>query len=582
MSGIAEEIKSRCNIIDVVGRYVKLQRAGNSYKGLCPFHNEKTPSFNVDEDRGFYHCFGCGESGDVISFIQKIENIDFITAISKLAEEFGIDMENYGYRDESKKNRIYEMNREAARFYFKNLTNSANQGYDYIIQRELDVEAVKKFGLGFAHDEWHELLDYMTEKGYTAEELLAAGLVSFSKGKYYDKFRNRVIFPIINTRGKIIGFGGRDLGNKGPKYLNSPESAAFSKQNNLFGLNLSREEISKQDFAIIVEGYMDVVSLYKNGVCNVVASLGTALTENQCKLLKRYTNNIILSYDADNAGQKAAVRGIELLRKSGLKGRVLQIPDGKDPDEYIKKHGKLAFLNLVETAQPYAEYLIDMIRRKYDMNSYEDSIAFLNEVTALLKNFTPVEVEIYIKQIAAETGIFEGAIRNQINNEQLNVTKKLVIRQEKQTLQNVGNIKVQRTFLSLATNNPEYLKQIIPYEYVFQEPVYFRIYTAVKEVYGKDRYTDIKKLLDTLEPEDSQILQEIIESELVIENSSVVLRDCIRTIKEDELNILYKEQIKILNLNPALPGNKEKIIEAEKNIIQIQKSLDEIKKSYGA
>ena len=300
MSGIAEEIKSRCNIIDVVGRYVKLQRAGNSYKGLCPFHNEKTPSFNVDEDRGFYHCFGCGESGDVISFIQKIENIDFITAISKLAEEFGIDMENYGYRDESKKNRIYEMNREAARFYFKNLTNSANQGYDYIIQRELDVEAVKKFGLGFAHDEWHELLDYMTEKGYTAEELLAAGLVSFSKGKYYDKFRNRVIFPIINTRGKIIGFGGRDLGNKGPKYLNSPESAAFSKQNNLFGLNLSREEISKQDFAIIVEGYMDVVSLYKNGVCNVVASLGTALTENQCKLLKRYTNNIILSYDADN------------------------------------------------------------------------------------------------------------------------------------------------------------------------------------------------------------------------------------------------------------------------------------------
>lgn len=570
MSSVVDEIKSRCNIIDVVGRYVQLKRAGSAYKGLCPFHSEKTPSFTVNENDGYYHCYGCGEHGDAFTFLQKIENIDFTTALSKLAEEYGVNMEDYGYRDDNKKKRIYDMNKKAARFYFENLIKSANPGYDYLLRRQLDPTSIKKFGLGYARNEWNDLLNHMTKLGYEPKEMEAAGLLSVSNGKYFDKFRNRVMFPIINTGGKVIGFGGRDLGDKGPKYLNSPGTAVFFKDNNLFGLNLSRNEIKKADYAIVVEGYMDMVSLYRNGICNVVASMGTALTKHQCMLLKRYAGTVVLSYDSDAAGQAATTRGIELLQKAGMKSRVLRIPDGKDPDDFVKKHGKLAFIELVDKAVPYEEYLISLIRKKHDIVSVEGRTDFLKEVARLLEGFSPIERAVYSKQIAMETKISEAAIEAEMNISTLSNEKsrKAETPDLSYKLSNIGNIKVQEHFIALLALDAEYINRIIPYEQVFEEPVYQRIYMAIKDVYAVDAYADTEKLMDAMEPDDTVYFQNVVNNVIVNENSNTVFEECRKNLER-----MQKEQDRdsLMHMMETMPDTPENEEQLNQILLQLQK-----------
>ena len=281
--------------------------------------------------------------------------MDFNEAVEKLADEYGIEIQKNSHKDDREK--YYEVNREAARLFYRNLTEKKNPGYTYMQHRGIQDSTIKKFGLGYAEDSWNNLYDYFKKKGTDEKILIELGLISKKGDRCYDKFRNRVIFPIINTAGKVIGFGGRALDNEAmPKYLNSPENKVFQKKNNLYALNSTRQDIGKEGSAIIVEGYMDAISLYQNGVRNVTASLGTALTENQAKLINRYTKNVILSYDADAAGQKAALRGIEVLRGENCKVKVLHVTDGKDPDEYIKKNGREAFLRLTENALPYIDY----------------------------------------------------------------------------------------------------------------------------------------------------------------------------------------------------------------------------------
>ena len=282
-------------------------------------------------------------------------------------------------------------------------------------KRGLDAATLRKFGIGYADAEWDSLYQYFLSKGIDQKTLLELGLISNSKDRYYDKYRNRVIFPIINTRGKVIGFGGRILDDGTPKYLNSPESSIFLKKNNLYGLNLTRQDINKENYVILVEGYMDVISLYQHGIRNVSASLGTALTENQAAMLKRYTDNVILSYDADAAGQAAALRGLDILHRSGCKVKVLHVTDGKDPDEFIKKNGKDAFLKLVHDAMSFADYKIHILKQRLDMNTTDGSVEFLQETAKILRELSPVEADIYIKKIARETKISEGAIRLEIN-----------------------------------------------------------------------------------------------------------------------------------------------------------------------
>ena len=395
-NNIVDEIKSRCSIVDVIGRYVTLKRAGNSHKGLCPFHNEKTPSFIVSESKQVFKCFGCGESGDVISFMMKIENLDFQTAVSKLCDMYGIDMDKFGFKNEGHKNKIFEMNRDAALYYFGNLTGKANEGYAYMQKRGLDPKTITKFGIGFAENRWNGLTDHLKSKGYSEDLMYQGGLVSKSEktGRYFDKFRNRVMFPIFNTRGKVIGFGGRDLGKDGPKYLNSPESAVFSKKHNLYGLNVTRQDIINKDYVIVVEGYMDLVSLYRNGITNVAATLGTALTDNQCQLLKRYTDNVVLSYDSDTAGQNAAMRGLQLLHENGLKAKVVHVTEGKDPDDFVRKRGKDAFLELIDGALSYIDYIVSVLRKRYDLSTNEGVIDFLKELKPFINRLSPVEADI--------------------------------------------------------------------------------------------------------------------------------------------------------------------------------------------
>ncbi|MCR4601224.1 MAG: DNA primase [Clostridia bacterium] len=556
-NGLVDEIKSRCNIVDVVGNYVALKRTGSSYKGLCPFHNEKTPSFNVNENMQHFHCFGCGESGDVISFIQRIENLDFMDACRKLADMYSIDIDRFGYRDESRKNRIYEMNRDAARFFFRKLTEGPNPGYDYVVNRQLDPKTIKEFGIGYAPDGWHNLYDHMKslkEKNYTDEELEKAGLLSRSKGRYYDKFRNRVMFPIIDTRGKVIGFGGRIIGDGEPKYLNSPESEAFQKKNNLFGLNLTRNHVSKEDEIILVEGYMDMVSLYKNGVKNVAASLGTALTENQCRLISRYTKNVVLSYDADSAGRKAALRGIEIIRGAGMKAKVLHVPDGKDPDEFVKKHGSEKFTELVGKALPYAEYKLQNALAKYDLQDTEQSISFFKEAAGILETLSPIESDRYIKRVSQKTGISETALRREI--EAIRTGKpagNLWGKQNNRNTEKDGklseeNDQLQRYLIRLIAEDVSYIQRIENdhMEEIIRTPAYFNIYNRIKTINiekgSHNGVVDIRSVQDSLDPVEADTLQRIMDdtplndSLKIYEQSRSTFRRKILERRRDEIS----------------------------------------------
>ena len=407
---IVDEIKSRCNIVDVIGRVVPLKKAGSNYKGVCPFHNEKTPSFIVSESKQIFTCFGCGATGDLLEFVKRYYNLDFRGSVEMLAKEYGISLEG-AFRSNKDKDELYEINRQAARFFFKALRQQANPGYTYMKRRGISEEILNKFGIGYADEKWDSLYGFLRGKGISEEKMLDLGLISKSNGRYFDKFRNRVIFPIINTGGKVIGFGGRIIGEGEPKYLNSQESNIFKKKYNLYGLNLAGGDVRKEDSIILVEGYMDVVSLYQNGVRNVSASLGTALTENQARLIKRYTKNVILSYDADNAGQSAAMRGLDILYKESCRARVLKVTEGKDPDEFIKKNGRKAFIRLIDNAQPYGDFKLDFAKAKYDMNDQQQRIDYIGEAVDILKSMKPVEADIYIKKLAEDTGVSEGAIR---------------------------------------------------------------------------------------------------------------------------------------------------------------------------
>jgi DNA primase len=376
----------------------------------------------------------------------------------------------------------------------------------------------------------------------------------------------------------VIGFGGRDLGDNGPKYLNSPESSVFSKKNNLYGLNITRQDINNSNCAIMVEGYMDLVSLYKNGVTNVAASLGTALTENQCQLLKRYTENVVLAYDADAAGQKAALRGIELLHRAGIKAKVLHISDGKDPDEFIKKHGKQAFMKLVDEALPYAEYRISVIRNRHDLSSSEGIIDFLKDVKPVLTSLSPVETDVYIKKLAAETEISESAIRREINSDVMHAADASFTRKDVSSYDNseaVSNAVLQKNLIRLISVNAEYISRIREYESVFTDPVYYRIYSTIKSLHDNDGLTDIKKAADALEPEDAEVFDNIVGSQPFPVNSDQMLDDLIRKMKTDKLTERYNDIIQMLDVLPE--DEKEQIEALSQELMMIQSELQNTK-----
>lgn len=571
---IVDEIKSRCNIVDVIGRVVPLKKAGSNYKGVCPFHNEKTPSFVVSETKQIFTCFGCGATGDVLSFVQRYYNLEFRGAVEMLAKEYGISIEN-AFKSNKDKDELYEINRQAARFFFKAMRQKVNPGYTYMKNRGISEETLNKFGIGYADDKWTSLYDFLKSKGISDNKMMELGLISKSKNQYFDKFRGRVIFPIINTAGKVIGFGGRIIGEGEPKYLNSQESNIFQKKNNLYGLNLTRKDVSREDMLILVEGYMDVVSLYQSGVRNVSASLGTALTSNQARLVKRYTRNVILSYDADQAGQNAAMRGIDILYEEGCRAKVLKVTDGKDPDEFVKMNGKAAFLELVDKALPYGDFKLSFAGSKYDMSDQQERIDFLREAVGILRSMKPVEADIYIKKLAKETGISEGAIRFEYsgNNSQEKKRPLFVENSGKETKNAEIVPLVEQDLIKLMIMDRKYVK--LPYDIenkAFESNIGNEIYRGIIELDKGDRSFDINELKDLLDEDAANALETIREKIIPDSRQDIIFNDCVKQIKLNGLKKQEKEIIARLSMADE-DENSEEIVKLTRQLMDIQKEI---------
>lgn len=416
---LIDEIKNSNDIVDVISQYVILKRSGRNFFGLCPFHKEKSPSFSVSPDKQIFHCFGCGAGGNVIHFVSKIENADFKEAISILANRAGIELPTLNNYEDNKtamlKTKVYEINQIAAEFYHHNLYRPTSKtAQEYIKKRKLDNKTLKSFLIGYSGN-YDELYKILKQKGYKEEEILASSLVNKTDdGKYIDRFRKRVMFPIQDIRNKVIAFGGRVLDDSKPKYINSPENIVYSKGRHLFGLNVAKKNDLKN--IIIVEGYMDAISLYQRGITNVVASLGTALTEAQGRLLRRYSERVTIGYDSDGAGQAATLRGLEILQNIGCDVRILQISGAKDPDEYVIKYGPERFLKCVEQAISLVEFKVKMLKQNLNLENINDKIKFLNEVAKILANVTnSIERELYIEKIAAEYKVSKESIYGEVN-----------------------------------------------------------------------------------------------------------------------------------------------------------------------
>lgn len=416
-----EELKARSDISDIASSYVTLKRRGRNLVGLCPFHGEKTPSFNIYPENGSFYCFGCGAGGDVITFVRKIENLDYIDAVKFLAQRAGMDMPENSYDSSMSelRRRIFEANREAGRFYYSMLYTAAGKaGLDYLRGRGLSEKTIKHFGLGFSPDNRFALVDHLKSKGFKPQELVAANLVYQNKnGNISDRFYNRVMFPIIDLRGNVIAFGGRIMTDQKPKYLNTSDTPVFKKSTNLFALNFAKNGGKRS--LILCEGYMDVIALHQAGFTSAVATLGTALTQEQAMLMKRYADEVYICYDSDEAGQKAAQRAIGFLRNAGIGIKVIAVPDAKDPDEFIRENGDKGrdkFAQLLEKSGNDIEYRISKIKQKYILTEQSQVVAYLTECAKLLATVeNPIEADVYAGHLSEETGVRKDAVVQQIN-----------------------------------------------------------------------------------------------------------------------------------------------------------------------
>ena len=416
---LLDDIKTKNDIVDIVSQYVVLKRAGRNYMGLCPFHKEKSGSFCVSPDKQIFHCFGCGVGGNVFHFISKIENVNFKESVEILANRAGVDLplsDNFEDDKLSKlKSRVYEVNKCAAEFYHQNLYKpTAKPAQEYVKKRHLDNKTLKAFKIGYS-GRFNELYTELKTKGFTEEEILASCLVNKNPdGKFIDRFRNRLMFPIIDIRERVIAFGGRVLDDSKPKYINSPEDIVYSKGRNLFAFNIAKKNNPKT--IIMVEGYMDAVSLHQRGITNAVASLGTALTEAQGRLLRRSCEKVIIGYDADGAGQAATLRGLEILQNLGCDIRILQIEGAKDPDEFVVKYGPERFQMYVDKAISLVEFKVKMLKNNLNLDNVNDKIKFLNEVARILaKVSNSMEREVYVDKISLEYKVSKEAIYGEIN-----------------------------------------------------------------------------------------------------------------------------------------------------------------------
>lgn len=412
-----QELKFKTDIEDIISTYVTLKKRGNTSVGLCPFHNEKTPSFTVYNDTQSFYCFGCGAGGDAIGFIRKIENLDYIDAVKLLAQRAGMQMPQDGFDDSisKKRRRILEINRESAKFFHSYMMSEQGRvGLEYFLNRGLTKKTITKFGLGYAPDSWDSLLKHLKSLGYGIGEMVDAGVVKVGRNNnYFDTFKNRVITPIIDVRGNVIAFGGRVLDDSKPKYVNTSDTLVYKKTNELFALNLAKD--SGKDTLILCEGYMDVISMHQAGFTNAVAGCGTALTSEQVRLISRYANEVILAYDADEAGQKAVHKAMNLFKTTDVKIKVPKFVGGKDPDEIIKKLGRDKFKGMLEGATNDTEFALLEIKDKYDISTTQGKIDFVGDALKVIASLQPVEQDIYLSRISNELSIEKSSLKLQLS-----------------------------------------------------------------------------------------------------------------------------------------------------------------------
>jgi len=557
-----EQVLDRNDIVDVISPYVSLRKKGANYWGLCPFHGEKTPSFSVNANQQFYHCFGCHAGGDAIGFIQKVERMDFKEAVTFLAERVSLPLPKSSSREAyiptDEKEKMYELMKEAARWYRSNLfEEGGKKARDYIAGRGISDTILKRFGLGFAHDEWSRLYKYMLEQGASEEMLFKIGLTKEKEGGYYDAFRNRIMFPIIDRRMRIIGFGGRVMDDSKPKYLNSPETPIFNKRYNLYGIH-TLNKMKTVDKLIIVEGYMDVISLHQAGVPQVLASLGTALTEGQAKLLKRYSDEVYICYDGDTAGQKATLKGLDVLQSEGLKVKVMTMPQGVDPDDFAKKYGIVGIQDKMSEAKTLNDYKISVIEAKYDMTDEEQRKNFLQECcTEVLAHIdAPIELSMYEKRLHNKTGFPIVAIdaETQIAKRALGKAKKRPVpiieesadkpvrkaMRDDESREDTGLIRAERIALQLSAADIRCRKQM-------QQEISWQDFTGearksiAKDILSLgDKKTTIGKLLTHLNAEQAAELGQ--EQMDVINDYETTMDECIAKIKH---GIIKRQRIEI-------------------------------------
>lgn len=502
-----QELKLRSDIADVISGYVNLKKAGRNLVGLCPFHNEKTPSFSVSPENGFFHCFGCGAGGDVITFIKRIENLDYIDAVKFLAQKAGMSVPEDNKNDGLTRfrNRIYEANREAARFFHKMLyTNEGSKALEYLRGRQLSEKTIIHFGLGYSPKSRYELVNYLKSKGFTNNELIQANLANKSdRGYLFDRFSDRVMFPIMDLRGNVIAFGGRIMSDMKPKYLNTSDTPAFNKSRNLFALQFAKNKANGQ--LILVEGYMDVIALHQAGFENAVATLGTALTQEQATVIKRYCDEVVICYDADDAGQKATSRAISILRPTGLHIKILTVPSGKDPDEFIKSYGEQGparFRMLLEKSGNDADFRLRKLREKYNTDITEQRVEFLTEAAKLISSFdNSIEQDIYISRLAGELEVEKNAIKQQVMRYRKKNSREYIKREQREIQNNLSarndRINTEKAYNLRAANAEEALIALLMYNPDAAQSVFKRLLPEkFITSFNRKVYETIKKRAD--------------------------------------------------------------------------------------
>lgn len=583
---VLDEIRVRADIVDLIGEYVDLKRSGSNYMGLCPFHSEKTPSFSVSPSKSIFKCFGCGVGGDVITFVMKRENLSFPEAVEFLADKYNVRLEVY--KDENKearekRNRLYEINREAGLHFLKNYEASQKTQL-YLKNRMLSDKTIRSYGIGYSKDSWTDLYDHLTKMGYREDELLELNLISKSKnGNYIDRFRDRVMFPIINRNNRIIGFGARAFGDEKPKYLNSRETPIFHKGSNVFNINIISRESSRERI-ILVEGYMDVISLYNSGINYSVASLGTSLTIDQANIIKKMARDIYICYDSDSAGINATSRAIDIFLQAAVKPKIIELEGGLDPDDFIKKYGIEGFENKIKSAISYIEFKIKNLKENFNLDDSEGLSNFTIESAKILSSIkNPIERDIFVKNFSRKYNISYTAIENYINY--LNRNKLKEANREKFKVKKNTNVvksnkaRAQEELLSyslLDNDIYKYIKNKIEVFY-FTNAMTRAVFEEIPRLYEEEmEVRDFLSLLESNRLIDKEFVENILSIINDIHVNDKIVDELINTI---EGNYLRDRKNKILENIEKLQGeeNKNLLLEALKELQEINLKLNELK-----